>query len=33
MRAEGLEAWHFRGGLKALVALARARGGAGPELA
>ena len=31
MRAEGLEAWHFRGGLKALVAHARARGGAGPE--
>jgi len=33
MRAEGLEAWHFRGGLKELVAHARARGGAGPELA
>lgn len=33
MRAEGLQAWHFRGGLKALVAHARARGGAGPELA
>lgn len=33
MRAEGFEAWHFRGGLKALVAHARARGGAGPELA
>lgn len=33
MRAEGHEAWHFRGGLRALVAHARARGGAGPELA
>ena len=32
MRAEGLEARHFRGGLRALVAHARARGGAGPEL-
>lgn len=32
MRAEGLAAWHFRGGLRALVAHARARGGAGPEL-
>jgi thiamine biosynthesis protein ThiI len=33
MRAEGLQAWHFRGGLRALVAHARARGGAGPEWA
>jgi thiamine biosynthesis protein ThiI len=32
MRAAGLEAWHFRGGLKALVAHARARGIPGPEL-
>jgi thiamine biosynthesis protein ThiI len=32
MRAEGLEAWHFRGGLKALVAHARSRGRPGPEL-
>lgn len=31
MRAEGFAAWHFRGGLRALVAHARARGGAGPE--
>ena len=33
MRAEGHEAWHFRGGLRALVAHARARGGSGPEWA
>jgi thiamine biosynthesis protein ThiI len=32
MRAEGFEASHFRGGLKGLVAHARAVGGAGPEL-
>jgi len=31
MRAEGLEAWNFRGGLRGLVAHARERGGAGPE--
>ena len=33
MRAEGHEAWHFRGGLRALVAYARSRGHAGPEWA
>jgi thiamine biosynthesis protein ThiI len=31
MRAEGHRAWHFRGGLRALVAHVRARGGVGPE--
>jgi thiamine biosynthesis protein ThiI len=31
MRAEGFAVWHFRGGLRALVAHARGRGGAGPE--
>lgn len=32
MREAGFSAWNFRGGLKGLVAYARARGTAGPEL-
>lgn len=32
LRKRGIEAWHFRGGLRRLVAHARERGIAGPEL-